>query len=66
MEFFIKCTSPDSAVCLKCGSKLILSSDQKTGRCGHCGSSMQVEFAEKVVVKENPPKKKDWVQMELF
>ena len=30
------------------------------------GASMYVEFVEKVVVKENLPKKKDWIKMELF
>ena len=66
MDYFIKCVSPETAICIRCGSKLFLSTDQKTGRCGNCGCTMQVEFVEKVVVKEDPPKKKEWVQMELF
>lgn len=66
MEYHIKCTKPEHAVCIKCGSKLFLSKDQKTGHCGNCGSLMGVEFVEKVVVHENAPKKKEWVQMSLF
>ena len=66
MNYFIKCTGPNTAVCIKCGSKLNLSRDQSVGYCGHCGCIMHVEFAEKVIVKEDPPKKKDWVQMKLF
>ena len=66
MEYIIKCISPDLAVCIRCGLKLLLSTKQKIGRCGNCGSTMQIEIVEKVVVRENPPKKKEWVQMELF
>lgn len=66
MEYFIKCTGPENAVCIKCGSKLNLSADKTIGRCGHCGCVMQVVYAEKVIVKENPPKKKELVQMNLF
>lgn len=66
MNYSIKCTGPDNAVCIKCASKLNLSKDQSTGYCGHCGSVMHVEFADKVNVKEDPPRRKEWIQMELF
>lgn len=66
MDYFVKCTGPNSAVCIKCGSKLILSKDHTIGHCGNCGCTMHVEFVEKVIVKEDPPKKKEWEQMKLF
>ena len=66
MEYFVKCTGPQTTACIKCGSVLNISNDKAIGRCGHCGCAMHVEYAEKVVVKEEPPKKKDWVQMTLF
>ena len=66
MEYFVKCTGPKFAVCIKCGAVLILSKDQTKGHCGHCGTIMHVEFAEKVVVREEPPKHKEWVQMTMF
>ena len=66
MEYFVKCTGPQTTACIKCGSVLSVSPDKMIGRCGHCGSSMQIEYAEKVVVKEDAPKKKEWVQMTLF
>ena len=66
MEYKIRCTGPATAVCVKCGSLLTLAKNNNEGHCGHCGCVVAVEFAEKVVVKEDPPKKKDWVQMSLF
>ena len=66
MRYFIKCTGPQSAVCLRCGEKLNMTGKQIVGRCGHCGCEIQVEYAERVIVKEDAPKKKEWVQMELF
>ena len=66
MEYYIKCTGPQTAVCIMCGSVLNISNDKAIGRCGHCGCAMQIEYAEKVVVKEDAPKKKEWVQMMLF
>lgn len=66
MEYFIKCTGPHAAVFIKCGSKLNLSADNRIGRCGHCGCQMHIEFSERVVVKEDPPKHKEWVQQRLF
>jgi predicted nucleic acid-binding Zn-ribbon protein len=66
MEYYIKCTGPQSAVCIQCGSVLNVSNDKMIGRCGRCGCTVNVEYAEKVVVKEDAPKKKEWVQMTLF
>ena len=66
MEYFVKCTGPQTTACIKCGAVLNISADKMIGRCGHCGCMMQVEYAEKVVVKEDTPKKKEWVQMALF
>ena len=66
MSYYIKCTSSNTAECIKCGSRLNLCKEKSIGRCGHCGCVVNVTFAEKVVVKEDAPKKKEWVQMRLF
>lgn len=66
MEYFIKCTSVDRVVCVRCGSGLLVSTDHKRGKCGHCDCTVNIEIVDKVVVREDPPKKKEWVQMSFF
>ena len=66
MKYYVKCTSPERTVCVRCGASVLVSADKTRGRCGHCGCEISIEITEKVIVKEDHPKKKEWIQMALF